>query len=172
MLMRTETLLSYTGGQVNIVGEPVKAVGWYSNQTASTLSTIWLYTTNMVGRVHLYGTLSLDPQEKDWVELKISDTDVKESYLEFNNRYINKKNVDNRCINITGAFTFLKMSVDRSYLDWIKYELIDEHNHTEMVDKLDDTAHFVHNNGFVDVQMYREDVYEKIGVVNKAVLTF
>lgn len=172
MLMRTETLLPYTGSQVNIVGEPVKSVGWYSNQTASILSTIWLYTTNMVGRVHLYGTLSLDPQEKDWVELKISDKDTEVPYLEFNNRYINKKNVDNRCINVNGAFTFLKISVDRSYLDWIKYELIDEHKHTELVNKLDDTTHFIHNNGFVDVQMYREDVYEKIGVVNKAILLF
>lgn len=172
MLMRTETLLPYTGGQVNVTGEPVKAVGWYSNQTVSVLSSIWLYTANMVGRVHLYGTLSLDPQEKDWVELKISDENSPNPYLEFDNRYINKKIADNRCISVKGAFTFLKMTVDRTYLDWIKYDLIAERKSVSIMDRQDGTAHFIHNGGYVDVQAYKDDVYEKIGVVNKAVLLF
>ena len=172
MLMKTEILLPYTGGQVNVAGEPVKAIGWYSNQTASNLSSIWLYTTNLVGRVHLYGSLSLEPQEKDWVELKISEEARKEPYLEFDNRYINKKITDNRCINIEGAFTFLKLTVDRSYLDWIKYNLIAERKSGSIMDRQDGTAHFIHNGGYVDIQAYKNDVYEKIGVVNKAVLTF
>ena len=40
------------------------------------------------------------------------------------------------------------------------------------MDRQDGTAHFIHNGGYVDIQAYKNDVYEKIGVVNKAVLTF
>lgn len=172
MLLKEEILLSYTGGKVDVVGNPVKSIGWYSKDTASTTSAVWIYTTNFVGRIHLYGTISTEPvKDADWIELNISGSD-ETPYLEFNNQTVGKEIRDNRVIKLNTPFTFLKMAIDRSHLDWIKYDYIDETESASLMDKVDDVAHYIHNGGLVNIQAYRAEVYEKIGVVNKAILTF
>ena len=117
MLHKNLILLPNTSGKVNLEGEPVKAVGYYSKNTNKRINTITFYTKGFTGRIHLYGTLSLNPTEEDWAPIKLCDTT---DYIEFDNYGKPKPMPENFYINVFGAYTFLKAKMDREYLHCIK----------------------------------------------------
>ena len=53
MIRQNLTLLPNCSGQVSFEGEPVKAIGYYSNDTNDRLNTISIYTKNFTGRIYI-----------------------------------------------------------------------------------------------------------------------
>lgn len=118
-----KTLLPNTTGFINVYGEPVEAVGMIANKTESVLNTLSFFTKGFVGRIHIYGTLSLDPDTEDWVDLNISG-DKDKPYLELDDEFA--KEPDRRFIkNIEGAYTYMKAEIDRTYLPYYNPKMND-----------------------------------------------
>lgn len=167
-MISSEILLEGTNGRVNVVGKPIKAVGMYSHLTSSTLNTIAIYTTKFVGRIHIFGTLCLEPKNPlDWVELNISDCRCcsKVPYIELNNEH-DKELHKNFFVNVDGAYTYLRAEVDRSYLDFINNDLLHEETFDDRYMQLTNSKKLKQ-----DFVMYKESIMKRIGVVNKIVLT-
>lgn len=117
MIRQNLTLLPNCSGKVSFEGEPVKAIGYYSNDTNDRLNTVSIHTTNFTGRIYIYGTLKVNPSENDWVMIPLTE---ETPYLEFNHLPILNECIDNTYINIKGAYTWLKAKMDRDYLNVIK----------------------------------------------------
>ena len=117
MLHKSLVLLPNMSGKVNYEGRPVKAVGYYKSETNKRLNTISFNTKNFTGRIYIYGTLSLDPQENDWAPIKLTnETD----YIEFDNYGKPYPEFENFYFNVFGGYTFLKAKMDREYLHCVK----------------------------------------------------
>lgn len=115
--MKSEILLHNTSGKIDFIGEPVKAIGYYSHKTNKRTNTIGIFTTNFVGRIWVQGSLKEEPKDKlDWFIIPLT----KETpYIEFNN-YKDDMSVihDNKYININGSYTWFRAILDRSsYID-------------------------------------------------------
>lgn len=117
MIRQNLTLLPNCSGQVSFEGEPVKAIGYYSNDTNDRLNTISIYTKNFTGRIYIYGTLKVNPTENDWFIIPLTE---ETDYLEFNHHGVMNSCIDNTYVNIKGAYTWLKAKMDREYLNVIK----------------------------------------------------
>lgn len=119
MIHKSEILLENCSGKISCEGKPVKAVGYYAEQTNRRLNTISIHTLDFTGRIYIYGTLKLEPTDDDWVAIPL---DVDKDYIEFNHfpRVISGVR-DNRFVNVKGAWTYLKAKVDRSYLPILKH---------------------------------------------------
>lgn len=117
MLHKNLILLPNMSGKVNFEGQPVKNVGYYSLDTNKRNSTVTFYTKGFTGRVYIYGTLSLEPTEKDWAPIKLG---IDSDYIEFDNYGNPYPKYENFYINIWGAYTFLKAKMDRTYLNCVK----------------------------------------------------
>lgn len=117
MIRQNLTLLPNCSGKVSFEGEPVKAIGYYSNDTNDRLNTVSIHTKNFTGRIYIYGTLKVNPSDEDWVMIPLTD---ETPYLEFNHLPIINECIDNTFINIKGAYTWLKAKMDRDYLNIIE----------------------------------------------------
>lgn len=118
MLHKNLTLLPNMSGKVSFEGEPVKAVGYYSDETNSRLNTISIHTLSFTGRIYLYGTLKVNPEkESDWAIIPLSE---ETDYLEYDNYGKVYANRENTFVNIYGSYTWLKVKMDREYLNCIK----------------------------------------------------
>lgn len=63
--------------QIDIIGDPYKASGWYNfNECVHTIS---ISLSNFVGRIYIEGSISNDPTTNDWFSLNINGTE----YLEY-----------------------------------------------------------------------------------------
>ena len=79
------TLLETTSTeeQLNYVGKPIRAAGWYGYTQC--LQTIAVFISNFTGRIFIEGTLNNDPnQTTDWFPIQLNGSD----YLEFPNNPI------------------------------------------------------------------------------------
>jgi len=119
MLHKNLTLLPNMSGKVSFEGEPVKAIGYYSNSTNKRLNTISIHTLSFTGRIYIYGTLKIEPEkESDWAVIPIGC--LGEEFIEFNH-YGNVHAIrENTYVNIKGGYTWLKAKMDRDYLNCIK----------------------------------------------------
>ena len=117
MIHKNLTLLENCSGKVSCEGKPVKAVGYYSNETNKRLNTISFQTKGFTGRIYIYGTLKLNPTENDWAVIKLSKD---HDYIELNNYGKPYQKPENFYFNIMGSYTWLKAKMDREYLNCIK----------------------------------------------------
>ena len=62
---------------LDFVGDPIRAAGWFGMPEG--LHTVAIYTNNFTGRVFIEGSLSTDPNTKDWFPIQLSTCD----YIEF-----------------------------------------------------------------------------------------
>lgn len=62
---------------IDFVGEPVKAAGWFGMPEG--LHTVAMYVNNFTGRVFIEGSLSMDPGCSEWFPIKVTGCD----YVEF-----------------------------------------------------------------------------------------
>lgn len=74
----TVVLMPFSGLDLNKVGDPVQADGWYGFSDG--LHTISIQTNNFIGRVRIQATLALTPLESDWFDIWLTPTT---SYIEF-----------------------------------------------------------------------------------------
>lgn len=162
---QVKQLLPTTSGFINVYGEPVEAIGFYSQDTDTVLNTLSIYTTKFVGRIHIYGTLSMDKETSDWCELNISGKEV--PYLEMDDSK-RKEPFNNFYVNIEGNYTYLRAEIDRSYLPFVNTSIIDNNSYVPDYVKED----YQLNKRIVDTSRYRDEILNKIGVVNKIILSF
>ncbi len=110
-------LLPSSQGQVNMIGSPEKADGWYGYTDG--LHTIAVYIQNFRGKVFIEASLVLQPTDEDWFPIHLTPTTA---WVEY------PKNPMDPTGNIGGdsgveAFTFkanilwLRARIDRSYME-------------------------------------------------------
>ena len=165
-MIQTKILLPSTGGLINVYGEPVEAIGFYSQDTDTVLNTLSFYTSKFVGRIHVYGTLSMDKDTADWAELNISGKAV--PYIEMDDEKSRNLN-NNFFVNIEGNYTYLKAEIERSYLPYVNTNLISNTNC-----KPED--YYIINEAkkerIVDTSRYRDEILDRVGLVNRIMLSF
>lgn len=104
MARQSYLLLSSTVGQVNIVGEQVKAAGYYGSSNGK--HTVAIYNKNFTGRLSIQATLALEPSDNDWFAVSLGgDLEVE---------YTDQDSITT--FNFTGNYVWLRAVVDRSYL--------------------------------------------------------
>ena len=120
----TVTMMGNTQEIANLVGEPVKADGWYGHVTG--LHTVVIQVINFKGRIHLDASLELNPNDGDWFPVQLTD---ETSYLQFPvNPLIPTGDFNSGGDTATIGVTFkinalwLRARLDRSYLTFRLHE--------------------------------------------------
>ena len=67
--MASVLLLTSVQEQLDYVGVPVRADGWYGYPDG--LHTVAIYVQNFVGRVYIEGSLSIQPTDCDWFAIRL-----------------------------------------------------------------------------------------------------
>lgn len=107
-------MLPNTQGQLNMVGDKVRADGWYGYTDG--LHTVALYLVNFTGRIYFEASIANDPTDDDWFPVQVDGVE----FMEFPQNPGNPTGStgDTKTIgrNLVGSFTWLRVGVDRSYL--------------------------------------------------------
>lgn len=132
--MKSIVLLPTMSGKIDFIGEPVKAIGYDIHKTNKRTNTICIYTTNMVGRFWLQGSLKQEPREElDWFNIPLSE---ETPYIEFNNFDPFHVTHDNRFINVNGNYTWFRGKLDRtSYLKIMDLPTPPFDSHSNIIDR-------------------------------------
>lgn len=69
-------LLPSTQGKINVIGDPIKANGWYGMFGIHTIS---ISTVDLRGRVFIQASLANNPSDDDWFPIFIEGNE----YIEF-----------------------------------------------------------------------------------------
>lgn len=118
MIRSNLVMLPNMSGKISHIGEPIKAVGYYSYDTNKRLNTIAIHTIKFTGRIYIYGTLKENPTEdSDWVVIPLTE---ETDYIEFNNFGKPYSKRENIFVNIEGSYTYLRAKMDRDYLNVIQ----------------------------------------------------
>lgn len=108
-------MLPNTQGSFNLIGEKVRADGWYG--FADGLHTVAIYLNDFRGRLVFEASIATDPQDDDWFPVAMGGA----AYMEFPRDIQAPTGVygDTGTIgmNIIGSFIWLRARVDRSYID-------------------------------------------------------
>lgn len=102
-------MLSSTQGHLDVVGDRVKADGWYGFTDG--LHTVAIKAVNFKGRIYFEASIAQDPIAGDWFPIQVDGLD----FMEF--PAIGATNFSGTVgKNIIGGFTWLRAKIDRSYL--------------------------------------------------------
>ena len=108
-------MLQSTQGQLNVVGDKVRADGWYGHTDG--LHTVAIYLNNFTGRIIFEASIASAPNDDDWFPIELAPN---QTYLSFpkNPSMPTGTSGDTGTIgmNIIGGFTWLRARVDRSYI--------------------------------------------------------
>jgi hypothetical protein len=108
-------MLPNTSGQVNFVGDPLRADGWYGFTDG--LHTIAIYIVNFTGHLVIEASLADRPTDDDWFPIQFDNQD----YMQFPKNPLRptgeRGSGDSGTIglNIIGNYTWLRARVDRNY---------------------------------------------------------
>lgn len=116
MLRNSIYLLTDSSQKLNVVGDAVKASGYYSLNKP--FHSVAYYLNNFIGRIYLEGSLAKTPTEDDWFPI----------FLDSSNNYEQFPKDPLHPLGVTGdtgifAYTFVanvkwvRARVDRSYLN-------------------------------------------------------
>jgi hypothetical protein len=73
----TVEMMSSSQGFANLTGLHCKADGWYGHRDG--LHTVSIQVVNFTGRIHIEGSLALNPSSTDWFPISLGTT----PYIEF-----------------------------------------------------------------------------------------
>lgn len=104
----SELLLANTSNQASVVGEKVRADGWYGSKDG--LHTIQINTANFRGRIAIQASLAITPQEDDWFYINLAGSN---QYLIYDCAESSSK-----AYNVTGNFVWLRALMDRENLGY------------------------------------------------------
>lgn len=109
-------MLADTEGQYEIVGEGVRAGGFFDY--GSPEHTIQINTSNFTGRLFIEATLAVEPREEDWFTINLSQT---VPYLQFPTAQVPRDQEENGettqiAFTFEGNFVYLRARIERSYL--------------------------------------------------------
>ncbi len=111
MTRTSEIMMNDTTGKVSVVGNKIRASGWYGSKGSS--HTVQIVLSNFSGRIAIQGTLASEPKEDDWFFINLSN----------NNHYLTFETDKNTPIvtqayNFKGNFIWLRALMDRNNLDF------------------------------------------------------
>lgn len=107
-MKNSELLLTNTSNQVSVIGDKVRADGWYGSKDG--LHTIQINTSNFRGRIAIQASLAITPQEDDWFYINLAG----------NNQYLiyDCAESSTKAYNIIGNFIWLRALMDRKNLGY------------------------------------------------------
>src|SRR5574337_412303 len=70
MALKSVSMMSNTGTNVNLVGEPVRGNAYYGYTDG--ISTVQVIYQNLVGGFGIQATLAINPQPEDWFWMNIN----------------------------------------------------------------------------------------------------
>jgi hypothetical protein len=116
MARQSLILLPGTMKQVNVVGRPVKAAGYYGS--GSNLHTVAVYLNNFSGHLFIDATLASKPEEDDWFPINLNGY---VDYIDYPytppmgfNPVTGVNGIDS--FSFDGNFVYIRARIDRSYL--------------------------------------------------------
>lgn len=105
-------MLSNTQSVLSMVGEKIKADGWYGYTDG--LHTIAIYLANFTGRVWFEASIAMEPMEEDWFPIRINQ----DAFLNFpkdpENPTGQTGDTGTVGMNIVGNYIWLRARMDRS----------------------------------------------------------
>lgn len=117
---RSVNIMASSGSEMNKYSEVAKGDSYYGYTDG--LHTVQVIYNQFVGRVHVQGTLSLDPQASDWFdiipEIVTGNSFSNSGYIEFATA-----TTKSEAYTFKGNFTFVRVYLDRTYLnDGVTYD--------------------------------------------------
>jgi hypothetical protein len=108
-------MLTNTGTDANVTGDPIRADGWYGMTDG--LHTVAMYTINLQGRVFLEASLATSPTDSDWFPILLNGLTA---YIQFpQNPFAPTGTTGDTGVagfTFTGNLLWLRVRLDRSYL--------------------------------------------------------
>lgn len=99
-----ELLMGDTTGNISLVGEKIRADGWWGSRDGS--HSIQIITNNFKGRVGIQASLAPNPSDEDWFYINLNG----------NSEYITYDCPDSssKIFNLTGNFVWIRALMDRA----------------------------------------------------------
>ena len=119
-IRKSVTMLSSTGTQWNVIGEPIRADAFYGYTDGK--MTCQVILQNLVGGFGIQATLALDPKPEDWFWIKLnSNGDINAPFIQFPiDPYAptgsNGGDTGSLAFTFIGNFVFLRAVLTRDYL--------------------------------------------------------
>ncbi|NJO65668.1 MAG: hypothetical protein HC836_48620 [Richelia sp. RM2_1_2] len=108
-------MLGNTGGKFEVIGEPIRADGFYGFPDGK--HTISIHLDNFTGKVWLEGTLASKPRDGDCTEQYGFTTDWFSIYLTPCTPYLQfEQETSSNGYVFEGNFVYLRVRLDRSYI--------------------------------------------------------
>lgn len=107
-------MLHSTHGELNSVGDAIRADGWYGYTDG--LHTVAIYLQNFQGRLRFEASIASAPTADDWFPIEINGSE----FISFPKNPSSPTGTTGDTgtigLNINGSFTWLRVRVDRSYV--------------------------------------------------------
>ena len=104
----SELLLTNTTQQAEVIGDKVRADGWYGSRDG--LHTIQINVSNFRGRIGIQASLADNPEEADWFNVNLAGN--------MEHLIYECSESSTKAYNFTGNFTWLRATVDRKNLGY------------------------------------------------------
>lgn len=120
MIRKSVTMMTNTGMQWNLVGEPIRGNAYYGYTDA--IHTVQIVYQNFVGGFGIQGTLALDPKPEDWFWIELNTLgNTNQLYRTFPvDPYVptgmNGGDTGSIASTFMGNFVFLRAVITRDYL--------------------------------------------------------
>lgn len=119
---RSVVIMSHTNDAMNMFSDVVKGDSYYGYSDG--LHTVQVTYNQFVGRLRIQATLSLEPNEDDWFDVKPTDTLGRRfnslKYVQFNS---NDPGLGSEAYTFQGNFTFIRVFMDRRHVaDGVTYD--------------------------------------------------
>lgn len=105
-------MLSNTQGKLSVVGDKIRADGWYGHTDG--LHTVAIYLFNFTGRIWFEASISDDPLEEDWFAIPTEMNSFPRNPLAPTGT---TGDTGTFGMNIIGSYTWLRVRMDRDASD-------------------------------------------------------
>lgn len=116
--MSTTLMMGDSNEHENLVGQPIKADGWYGNTDG--LHTVVMQVFNFSGHIFIEATLELEPTEADWFPIQLTETTPYVSFprnpLQPTGEYSSGGDTGSFGATFTVNAVWLRARLDRTYL--------------------------------------------------------
>ena len=114
-------MLSNTQGKLSVVGDKIRADGWYGYTDG--LHTVAAYLANFTGRIWFEASIASDPKEEDWFPILVNNSPFISFPKDTAHPTGQTGDTGTFGMNILGSFTWLRARMDRTSSDPITTNL-------------------------------------------------
>jgi len=105
-IQKSVVMMTHTGNQFDVTSDKFRADGYWGHSDG--LHTISIDFQHLKANFYIQGTLSTDPQEEDWFDIDINNTDHNKTFIQFNG----ESGVNG--FSFVGNFTYLRSILSRT----------------------------------------------------------